>query len=113
MKSKIIKQTRNPFLQREEIKIEIESNTPPTIEEVKSEIGKNKELTIVKKINTNFGKWTFLAETVVYDNSEAKEKIETIPKKIKKKIEEERKVEEEARKKAEEATKITGEKNKE
>jgi len=113
MEAKIIKQEKNPFLQREEIVIELTSNMPPTIEDVKLKIGKNPELTVIKKINTNFGRKTFLAEAVVYDNAEAKKKIEVIPKKIKKKMEEERKAEEETRKKAEEAAKVIAEEKQE
>ena len=101
MKSEIISQTKNPFLEREEFKIQISNETTPTFDEVKIAIGKDKELTVVKKVNTNFGRKTFLVEVSVYDNAEAKNKIETIPKKVRKKIEAEEKAEAEARKKAE------------
>ena len=40
---------------------------------VKSEMGKDTNLIVVKKINTSFGKQTFLTEAVVYDNIKAKE----------------------------------------
>ena len=104
-KSKIIKQKKNPFLEREELVLEIESDTMPTYEEIKKEIGKNVELVVIKKINTSFGKRIFLADIVIYDNAEAKEKIETIPKKVRKKIEADKKAEIEAARKAEEAAK--------
>jgi len=122
METKIIKQEKNPFLQREEITIKIKNPNTPNAEEVKTAIGKNttkstnsKEseasenlgflgkdpaLTIIKKINTNFGKQTFTVEAVVYDNIEAKNKIETIPQKIRKKLEAEEKTEKEAEAKA-------------
>ncbi|MBU3923715.1 MAG: hypothetical protein KJ592_02255 [Nanoarchaeota archaeon] len=108
MESQILQQTKNPFLEREEYIIKITNETTPTFDEAKSQIGKDTDLIVIKKINTNFGKKTFEVEAVVYDNKEAKEKIETIPKKVKKKIEAERKVAEEATAKAkaaEEATK--------
>ena len=97
MKTQVIKQEKNPFLEREELVLEIINKTAPTSDEVKTEIGKDSELTVVKKINTNFGKQTFSVEAVVYDNAEAKEKIETIPQKVRKKIEADKKAEEEAK----------------
>jgi len=102
MKTKIIKEEKNPFLERTEITIEIENKVSPSAEEVKAEIGKDVELTVIKKINTNFGRQVFIVEAVVYDNAEAKEKIETIPQKVRKKMAEEKKVADEAAKKAEE-----------
>jgi len=105
MKTQIIKQEKNPFLGREEFTIEITNEKSPTYEEVKTELGKDKDLTVIKKINTNFGRKTFLVEAVVYDNAELKEKIETVPQKVRKKIEAEKKATEEAAKKAKEETK--------
>jgi len=87
MESKIIKQEKNPFLEREELTLEIKNKNTPTADEVKTAIGKDPNLTIIKKINTNFGNQTFIAKAIVYDNPEAKNKIETIPQKIKKKTE--------------------------
>lgn len=101
MESKIIKQEKNPFLQREEFVLEITSEAAPSASEVIANLGKDEALTVVKKINTNFGQQKFLVEVVVYDNAEAKEKVEVIPQKVRKKMEAERKAEEEARKKAE------------
>ena len=109
MKTKIIKREKNPFLEREELVLEIENDSTPTSDEVKKEIGKNAELTVIKKINTNFGKQTFIVEAIVYDNAKAKEKIETIPQKIRKKIEADKKTEEETKKKAEEEAKKAAE----
>ena len=99
MKLEIIKQEKNPFLQREELTIEITSESAPSASEVMSELGKDEALTVIKKINTNFGRQTFLTEIVVYDNLEAKEKIETIPQKIRKKMATEKKTADEAAKK--------------
>lgn len=101
MKSEIIKQEKNPFLKREEFILQISSEATPTEADVKAELGKDETLTVVKKINTNFGRSSFLVEAVVYETANDKEKIEVIPKKIRKKMEAERKAaEEEAKKKA-------------
>lgn len=105
METKIIKQEKNPFLEREDLVLEIKGEATPSFEEVKTAIGKDADLTVVKKITTNFGRNTFLVEAVVYDNIEAKEKIETIPQKVRKKMEAEKKAAEEAAKKAEEEAK--------
>jgi ribosomal protein S24E len=101
MKSKIISQAKNPFLKREEITLEITSGSSPTESEAKEQIGKDESLTVIKKINTNFGRQTFLVEAVVYNDAKAKEEIETIPQKVRKKIEADKKAaEEEVKKKA-------------
>lgn len=103
METKIIKQETNPFLQREEFLIEFKCEAAPSSSEVISTLKKDEELTVVKKINTSFGRKTFLVELVTYENKEAREKVETIPQKVKKKIEAERKAAEaEAKKKAKE-----------
>jgi ribosomal protein S24E len=93
METKIIKQEKNPFLQREEIIVEITSESSPNGAEIISNLGYDESLTVVKKINTNFGRQTFLTEIVIYDSLEAREKIETIPKKVKKKMEADKKAE--------------------
>ena len=103
MESKIITQTKNPFLEREEITIQITNPTTPTYDEVKAAIGKDSALTIVKKINSNFGRQTFIAEAVVYDNAEAKKKIEVVPQKTRKKMEAEEKSTADAKAKEEKA----------
>ena len=102
MNSKIIKQEKNPFLKREEITLEIKNPNTPNEEEVKTAIGKDPTLTVIKKINTNFGNQTFQAEAFVYETQEAKNKIETIPQKIRKKMETDEKATKEAEKKVEE-----------
>ena len=103
MELQIIKQEKNPFLEREEFTLEIKNEVAPSFEEVKTELKKDPELTIVKKINTNFGRQTFKVEAVVYDNKEAKNRVETIPKKIRKKMEADEKAAAEAKAKEEKA----------
>ncbi|MBS3087162.1 hypothetical protein J4226_01060 [Candidatus Pacearchaeota archaeon] len=101
MKTKIIKQERNPFLQREELFVEIISETVPSSSELISILGKDKTITVVKKINTNFGQQKCVAEIVIYDNAKVRESIETIPQKVRKKMAAEKKAaEEDAKKKA-------------
>jgi len=123
MELKIVKQEKNPFLEREEFTLEITNEVTPSFEEVKQELKKdtdttkstnskegeasgnlgalNPDLTIVKKVNTNFGRRTFIVEAVVYDNKEAMKKVETIPQKVRKKMEADEKAAVEAAKKAE------------
>jgi len=76
MKSKIISQNKNPFLHREEFVIEIQADTNPSFEDIKKELGKDNDLTVVKKINSGFGTNIFTAEVFVYDSKELKDKIE-------------------------------------
>ena len=105
MEHKIIKQEKNPFLEREEIVMEVVSDVAPNSGEVKEMVGKDVDLTVVKNIQGNFGRKVFVVDVVVYDNAEAKKKIETIPKKVRKKIEADRKAEADAKKKAEDEAK--------
>lgn len=105
MEHKIIKEEKNPFLSRTEYEIEIESDVTPNESQIKEMLGKDIELTVVKKINTKFGRQIVVAEAVVYNNKEDKDKIEVIPKKVRKKMEADKKAEIEAARKAEEAAK--------
>jgi len=101
MKSEIIKEVANPFLERKEILVRINSEVTPSITDFKKVCGKDEELTIIKRINSNFGDHTFTAEVLIYDNKTAKKNIEIIPKKVRKKMEAEEKAEEKAKKDAE------------
>ncbi len=76
METKIIKQEKNPLLEREEILIEIKADSTPSAEEVKKIVGKDENLVVVKKINSSFGKRVFTAEVFVYDSVEVKNRIE-------------------------------------
>lgn len=109
MKSEILEKTKNPFFNREEIKMKIISETTPTKEDVKKEIGSDPELTIVQHIKTGFGNQEFLVEAQVYESKEAREKYEVIPKKIRIKMEKERKEAEAAEKKRLEEEKAAAE----
>jgi ribosomal protein S24E len=110
MKLEIIKQEKNPFLQREELTIEITADSAPSTSEVIAKLGKDEALTVIKKINTNFGQHKFLTEAVIYDNIEARKNIETIPQKVRKKMAADKKAEEDsAKKKAQEEAKAVKE----
>jgi len=104
MKLKIISQHKNPLLHRERYEIEIESDSSPKFDEILTQFNKNPELTVIRKVQGKFGTNKFNTEILVYDNKEARIKIETIPKKIKKKREEEARIKiEESKKPQEEA----------
>ena len=104
MKTTIISQEKNPFLEREEFMIKVEAESTPTEAQIIEDLGKDANLTVVRGIRTNFGVQSFIADVVVYDSEEAKEKYVVLPQKVKKKMAEEKKAKEaeEKKKKAEE-----------
>lgn len=104
---KIISKEKNPFLEREEMSIAISGTTMPTKKEIIEGLGKDEKLCIIRKIDSRFGRDNFVADVVVYDSEVSKNKYVTIPKKVKAKMELERKAAvEEARKKAIEEAKL-------
>jgi ribosomal protein S24E len=105
MKFDIKKQVKTPFFSREEFHIEITADNNPTREEVIAFLKKDPEVCVVKEIQGNFGRNVFEAIVFVYDSVEAKEKTEYIPRKMKKKFEEEKKKAEEIKAKEEEKKK--------
>jgi small subunit ribosomal protein S24e len=121
MKITIQEKKENPLLNRTELKGSIEFNdvTPSNVklaESLAKETKKDINLVVVKSIYTNFGQKLADFEAIVYDNKEAKDKIEMLTKHIKKKMEEDRKAAEEAKateveakKKAEEEAKAAKE----
>lgn len=118
MKSKIIAQNKNPFLRRDELTLEISSEISPSISGVVEQTKRDADLVVVKRINTSFGKRECTADILIYDSREALERVEVIPKKIRKKMEMEKKAaEESAAKKSEEEKEareeVSGEDNKE
>ncbi len=101
METKILSKNKNPFLNREEIVMEIKSKSAPSMEAVKDSVGKSKDLIVVKNISSNFGNQTFTANFVVYDSVESKDRTEVIPRKVRKKAaEDKKKADEEAKAKA-------------
>ncbi len=76
MNLKVLKKNKNPFLNREELQVEIKAESTPSFEQVKTALEKDPELTIIKRIDSNFGAKTFHADVLVYDNKEAKDRVE-------------------------------------
>jgi len=115
----ILEQKENKLLNREEILVELTSETIPSKIELKKQIAdklkKSEETIIIEKVNTQFGNHTLKVSAKVYDNVESKDKYETVSRKEKKKraaeekkaAEEKIKAEEEAKKAAEEAKTAT------
>lgn len=94
MNYKIIEKKDNNLLKREEIILEIDSPSCPKKDEILDELKLNKDVSVVKKIYSFFGKRKFRADVFVYKTKENKEKIEKIPRKIRKKNLEEAKKQE-------------------
>ncbi len=90
MKSKIIEQRKNEFLGRDEFLLEFFCESAPKKNEIIEELGKDKELTVINRVNSFFGKNIFIADIYVYDNLESKQKFMIIPKKIRDKIKKEK-----------------------
>jgi ribosomal protein S24E len=105
MEFKILNQKKNVPLEREEYAIEVKSINNPTKEEVLGFLKKGVDVCEIKTIKGNFGRNVFKAEVFVYDSPEAKLKIEYLPQKVRKKLEEEKKKAAEAQAKAEEEKK--------
>ena len=110
MTHKILKQEKNPLLHREAYLIEIQAESNPSFDDVRKIIGKDEKLVVIEGIKSNFGRKSFIASALVYDSEEARNKVEYIPRKIKKKLEEKAKKVEEEKAKAEEAKKAEEEK---
>ena len=118
MKITIQEKKDNPLLNRTEVKGGIEFNdiTPSNVklaESLAKETKKEVNLIVVRSIYTNFGQKLADFEAIIYDNKEAKDKIEMLTKHIKKKMEEDRKKSEEAKAAEAEAKKKPAEEAKE
>ena len=101
MEHKILSKHKNQFLHREEIIMEMNAKSSPSVEAVKEAIGKSKDLIVVKNITSNFGTHSFTADLVVYDSVEHKDRIEVVPRGVRKKLaEEKKKADDEAKAKA-------------
>ena len=113
METKIISQKSNPFLEREEFMIEITSDLTPTDAQIKDELGKDKDLTVVRRIITKFGINKVVVDVLVYNNEEAKIENQVLTRKLRKKLAEEQKTREESERKAkaEKTVEESGEKN--
>jgi len=100
MEIKTIKHIKNPLLHREEYVLHISSSSNPSFADIIKHMGKNEELTIVNGVKGNFGTNEFHSEVTVYDSKEARNKIEKISRKERRKLAEEAKKQAEAAKAA-------------
>ena len=91
MEMKILNHIKNPLLSRDEYSLHILSESNPSFADVRKHLGKGEELTIVKEVRGNFGSREFSSIVFVYSSKEAKDSIEKIPRKIRKKLAEEAK----------------------
>jgi ribosomal protein S24E len=101
MKFDIIKQIKNPSLCREEFFLKVTAEKSPSKKEVIDLIKQDEALCVVKQIRGSFGKEEFSVDIVVYDNEKAKNEIEVVGRKIRKKLEADAKKAEEEKKRAE------------
>jgi ribosomal protein S24E len=99
MKTTIISQNKNLFLNREEYMLEVSGHHTPTEAEIVADLGKDVNLTVVRRINRGFGAGSVVADIIVYDSLEAKEKNLVLPKKVRAKMEADRIAAAEAEKK--------------
>jgi ribosomal protein S24E len=97
---KIISKTTNPYMGREEVRLALTAGKNPTKKEVVEALKSDEGLTVVRAIRSSFGSDKFEAEAFVYASKESKDKIETIPRKVRKKLAEEAKKAAEAAKTA-------------
>ena len=101
MEHKIISQTKNPLLGREEFLMELVAEKNPSKTEIVALLKKDESLCVVRKIVGSFGSGTFSVDAIVYDSKEAKDNIERPNRKARKKAADEAK-------KAAEAAKLAG-----
>lgn len=85
MESKTIKENKNLSLNRTEYILDIKSEKNPSKADVIALLKSDAELTVVRKIDGSFGKDTFTVDAVVYNSAADKTKVETIPRKVRKK----------------------------
>ncbi len=86
MEMKITKQTKNPYLNREEYQFTVVSTVNPTKKDVVALLKKDETLCVVRGIKGAFGKNVFNVEIFVYDSAEAMKNVETITRRDRAKI---------------------------
>jgi len=105
----IVSQKNNPLLHREEIIVKIESDVIPSKIEITKQIAeltkKTEENVVIGRVDSKFGNKTFEVDAKIYDNTESRDKYETIPRKVKKKLAADEKKAAEEKAKAEEESK--------
>ena len=100
MESKTIKEFKNLSLNRTEYLLDVKADKNPSKAEIIDLLKSDAELTVVRKIEGSFGKDVFRVDVVVYKSAEDKKRVETIPRKVRKKLAEEAKKAAEANKSA-------------
>jgi ribosomal protein S24E len=91
MEIKILNHIKNPLLNREEFSLHVISESNPSFADIKKNFGKNEELSVVKEVRGNFGRKEFNSIVFVYESKEAMDKIEKVPRKMRKQAEEAKK----------------------
>jgi ribosomal protein S24E len=86
MESKIISHIKNGSLNREEFILNVSSDSNPSKKDIAEALKKDVELTVVRQIKGSFGKNSFDVDAVVYNTKVDKDKIEVIPRKVRKKL---------------------------
>jgi small subunit ribosomal protein S24e len=91
----ILQNKKNNLLHREEVVISLESKSTPSknevIKEVSEKMKKPAENIVIEKIDGKYGERKVKIYAKIYDELKFRDKFETIPRKIKKKIAEEAK----------------------
>jgi ribosomal protein S24E len=86
----ILNEKENPFFNRKEIVVSIETEITPKIKEAEEFISKkvstNPENIKIKRIHGQFGSKEFIINANIYSTKEEKEKIESKLKKVKKEV---------------------------
>jgi ribosomal protein S24E len=85
MESKTIKENKNLSLNRTEYILNVKSGKNPSKADVVALLKSDAELTVVRQIDGSFGKDTFTVDAVVYNTPADKTRVETIPRKVRKK----------------------------
>jgi len=85
MESKILKQNKNLSLNRTEYILDVKADKNPSKLDIIALLKSDTELTVVRQIDGSFGKDTFTVDAIVYNTPADKVKVETIPRKVRKK----------------------------
>ncbi len=87
VKMEIIEDKENFLLNRKEIKIVVEAEKTPSLEEALNIVSENfkaeKDLIVINQVKGKFGRNTFLISAFIYKNKEDKDKLEGVKKKKK------------------------------
>jgi ribosomal protein S24E len=85
MESKTIKENKNLSLNRTEYILDVKSEKNPSKQDIIALLKSDAELTVVRQIDGSFGKDTFMIDAIVYNTPADKLRVETIPRKVRKK----------------------------